>query len=44
MDILLKISELKEKSMRDESQSLELMRALTSKRRYKSLKEDCSPM
>ena len=38
LDLLLKISALKEKSMRDETQSLELMRALTAKRRYKSLK------
>ena len=43
LDLLLKILALKEKSMRDETQSLELMRALTAKRRYKSLKEDCSP-
>ena len=42
MDLLLKISELKEKSVRDESQSLELMRALTCKRKYESLKDDCS--
>ena len=43
LDLLLKISALKEKSMQDETQSLELMRALTAKRKYESLKEDCSP-
>ena len=42
MDLLLKINELKEKSMRDDSQSLELMRALECKQMYESLKEDCS--
>ena len=43
MDLLLKISALQEKSLKDETQSLELMRALSAKRMYESLQEDCSP-
>ena len=42
MDLILKINELKEKSRGDDSQSLELMCALECKRRYESLKEDCT--
>ena len=43
LDLLLKISALQEKSLQDETQSLELMKALSAKRMYESLQEDCSP-
>ena len=36
LDLLIKLDELKEKIRRDDSHSLELMKALECKRRYKN--------
>ena len=41
LDLLIKLNELKEKSRRDNSHSLELMKALECKRRYENLRDDC---
>ena len=43
LDLIQQVSALKKKSKNDETQSQELMRALTAKRKYESLTEDCSP-
>ena len=43
LDLLLKIASLQEKGLQDETQNLELMKALTAKKMYEALQEDCSP-
>ena len=42
LTLLLKLDELKEKSRREYSHSLELMKASECKRRYKNLRDDCN--
>ena len=43
LDLLLKIASLQEKGLQDETQNLELMKALTAKKMYEALQENCSP-
>ena len=43
LELLLKLSDLKEKSLNDETHNLELMKALSAKMMYEVLQEDCSP-
>ena len=43
IDLLLQLTSLQEKGQKDETQKLQLLKALNAKKRYEALQEDCSP-